>query len=102
MCDDTGSSILSESHWAPAFLAPQSAAIHGRSPRRRDDEKTKRRPLAAVSFAPWRTGSIHGHRQFLGFLGVHLQLAVLDAQVDLAAVGQLAEQQLVGQCALDL
>ena len=25
-------------HWIPAFLAPQYAAIHGRSPRRRDDD----------------------------------------------------------------
>ena len=32
-------SALHESHWVQAFLAPQSAAIHGRSPRRRDDER---------------------------------------------------------------
>ena len=29
-----------ESHWVPAFLAPQSAVIHDRSPRRRDDERS--------------------------------------------------------------
>src|SRR6185437_8896207 len=29
---------VAKSHWIPAFLAPQGAAIHGRSPRRGNDE----------------------------------------------------------------